>query len=134
MVETGNPNQWGTTHPPRQQLEQDIAERNLYVVLDVDKIRGVFYFLIGEDPSYQVIYQGAWHSEQPYGTIHRIAGSGGGILKAAVDYCSQKIGYLRIDTHQDNLVMQRAVQKAGFKPCGIIYISDGSPRIAYDRI
>lgn len=134
MAQTGNPYQWGTTHPPRRQLERDIEDRKLYVILDGGNIRGVFYFYIGDDPTYQTIYEGAWHSDQPYGTIHRIAGSGGGILKAAVDYCSQKIGYLRIDTHRDNLVMQRAVQKAGFQPCGIIYIADGSPRLAYDRI
>ena len=42
------------------------------------------------------------------------------------------IDYLRIDTHEDNHVMQQAVQKLGFRKCGIIHIADGTPRIAYD--
>ena len=40
---------------------------------------------------------------------------------------------LRIDTHQDNKVMQHVVEKHGFTRRGIIYIADGSPRIAYER-
>ena len=26
MAETGNPNQWGTTHPPKDQLVEDIRQ------------------------------------------------------------------------------------------------------------
>lgn len=133
MAAHGNPSQWGTTHPPRQQLEQDIAEGNLYVVTAGDTIHGVFFFLIGPDPTYFEIENGAWHADRPYGTIHRIAGDGsGGILHTAVEFGKQRTDYLRIDTHEDNIVMQRAVEKQGFRRCGIIYIADGSPRIAYD--
>lgn len=133
MAAHGNPGQWGTTHPPRQQLEQDIAEGNLYVVTAGDTIHGVFFFLIGPDPTYSYIENGAWHADRPYGTIHRIAGDGsGGILHTAVEFGKQRTDYLRIDTHEDNIVMQRAVEKQGFRRCGIIHLADGSPRIAYD--
>ncbi len=133
MAEHGNPNQWGKTHPPVEQLEKDIAAGNLYVVTAEEMIHGVFFFLIGPDPTYSYIENGAWHADRPYGTIHRIAGDGsGGILGAAVEFCRGRIDYLRIDTHHDNVVMQRAVEKQGFRRCGIIYIADGSPRIAYD--
>lgn len=135
MASTGNPNQWGTTHPPVEQLQEDIGQGRLYVVQNETGIHGVFYFFIGEDPTYSDIYNGAWHREEEYGTIHRIAGDGsGGILRAAVEYCSSRIGYLRIDTHGDNRVMQNALKKLGFRPCGTIYVSDGTPRIAYDRV
>ena len=30
--------------------------------------------------------------------------------------------------------MQHVVTKHGFKPCGIIYTDDGTPRIAFDRL
>ena len=134
MAATGNPNQWGKTNPPLEQLKKDIENKLLFVVADECGIHGVFYFYIGVDPTYHYIEDGAWHWNTPYGTIHRIAGDGsGGILKTAVEFCSGKIDHLRIDTHHDNLVMQKAVQKAGFRRCGIIYIADGSPRIAYDR-
>ncbi len=135
MARTGNPNQWGTTNPPQAQLEQDIKEGNLYAVCDEARVCGVFFFAVGEDPTYQTIYYGDWHSGEQYGTIHRIASDGsGGILKACVDYCWQLCPYLRIDTHEDNRVMQKAVSKLGFRRCGIIYIADGTSRIAYDRI
>lgn len=135
MASTGNPNQWGKTNPPKAKLVQDIAQGHLYVITDGNVIHGVFYFFIGEDPTYAEIYDGSWHSDSPYGTIHRIAGDGsGGILRTAVEFGKQHIDYLRIDTHEDNKVMQSAVEKQGFRRCGIIYIEDGSPRIAYDRI
>ena len=130
MAENGNPNQWGKYHPPAEQLLQDISEGKLFAVTAVDVIHGVFFFWIGEDPTYQTI-EGAWRSDTPYGTIHRIAGDGsGGILKTAVAYGKEKIGHLRIDTHEDNHVMQSAVTKLGFQRRGIIYLEDGSPRIA----
>lgn len=134
MADHGNPNQWGTSHPPKDQLLKDIQLGDLYVITGEEDIHGVFYFSIGEDPTYAAI-DGAWRADTPYGTIHRIAGDGsGGILKTAVEFGSSKINHLRIDTHEDNTVMQRAVVKQGFYRCGIIYISDGTPRIAYDRL
>ena len=41
MVKTGNPTQWGTTHPPKAQLEEDITLRRLYVVKGEGEIVGV---------------------------------------------------------------------------------------------
>jgi len=135
MAQTGNPNQWGNHHPPRTMLIEDIQDGNLYVLENETGIHGVFAFLLGEDPTYRTIYKGRWRSEQPYGTIHRIAGDGsGGILATCVKHCLCIIPHLRIDTHHHNVVMQNAIQKQGFQKCGIIYLQDGSPRIAYDKI
>ena len=135
MARTGNPTQWGTTHPPKAQLEEDITLRRLYVVKGEGKIVGVFYFCVEEDPTYAEIFEGSWQENSPYGVIHRIASDGsGGIVKAAVEFALARISHLRIDTHADNRVMQRAVEKVGFTRRGIIYIADGTPRIAYDLI
>lgn len=135
MANNGNPNQWGKTNPSTAQLRQDIAQNRLFVITDGESIHGVFYFWVGEDPTYKRIDGGAWRSDTPYGTIHRIAGDGfGGILKTAVTYAEGIIGHLRIDTHEDNHVMQGAVTKLGFQRRGIIYLDDGSPRIAYDSL
>lgn len=135
MAETGNPNQWGKSHPPVKQLVSDIAEDKLYVITDNSGIHGVFYFHVGTDPTYAKIFGGAWRSDTPYGTIHRIAGDGsGGILNTAVAFGKSQINHLRIDTHEDNKVMQRAVEKQGFQRQGEIITDDGTPRIAYDLI
>ena len=135
MVETGNPTQWAGGYPQRELLEEDIANGGLYVVTEGERLCGVFYFVIGPDPTYAIIENGAWHSEKPYGTIHRIAGDGtGGVFTVALDFCRGQIDYLRIDTHEDNKVMQHVVTKHGFRACGIIYTDDGTPRIAFDRL
>ena len=87
------------------------------------------------DPTYAVIEDGSWMSDGIYGTIHRIASDGsGGIVRAAVEFGKTKCSHLRIDTHKDNLVMQHVVEKLGFSRRGIIYVSDGSPRIAYEMV
>ena len=133
MVQTGNPNQWGTTYPPHEWLVDDIRQGLLYVIVSAENIHGVFYFYVGEDPTYGYIEDGVWKYADPYGTIHRIASDGsGGILKTAVAFCLKMINHIRIDTHHDNIVMQRAVTKLGFERSGIIYLADGDPRIAYE--
>ena len=135
MIETGNPTQWAGGYPQRELLEQDIANGGLYVVTEETGICGVFYFVIGPDDTYTIIENGAWNSDKTYGTIHRIAGNGtGGVFGAALEFCRSQIDYLRIDTHEENKVMQHVVTKHGFKACGIIYTDDGTPRIAFDRM
>ena len=54
--------------------------------------------------------------------------------RPALITCSEKINYLRIDTHEDNQPMQDAVLRYGFRKCGIIHIRDGSKRVAFDYI
>jgi len=135
MAETGKPKQWGKTTPQSSQLEDDIQKELLFIMVHEEIIHGVFYFYIGSDPTYGVIEDGQWRSDTPYGTIHRIAGDGsGGVLAAAVNFGKERINHIRIDTHHDNKIMQRAVVKYGFRRSGIIYLENGSPRIAYDLL
>lgn len=135
MRENGNPHQWNGGYPGRTLLERDMEQESLFVMESQRVIHGVFFFSLAPDPTYAEIFEGQWHAERPYGIIHRIAGDGsGGILRAAVEFGKKQADYLRIDTHEDNHVMQSAVQKQGFRRCGIIHLADGSPRIAYDLI
>lgn len=134
MRQSGNPNQWGTDKPKKEWLEQDIEKGNLYVgENDSGEIHFVFAFILGADPTYSYIEDGSWPSDEPYGTIHRIASDGtvSGVVKMAVEYGKSIISNIRIDTHEDNKTMQHVVEKLGFERCGIIYIEDGTPRIAY---
>ena len=134
MAQTGNPNQWGKDRPPEKTLEKDISEGNLYVLTRDGIIHGVFAFLLGEDPTYGYI-DGAWRSNTPYGTIHRIASDGsGGVLKAAVAFCSGICPHIRIETHRDNHIMRERITRNGFQECGIIYLENGDPRIAYELL
>lgn len=133
MAENGNPTQWGKTNPPVDRLRKDIEEEKLYVVEDESGIHGVFFYTVGADPTYGFIEDGNWTQDVPYGTIHRIAGDGTGrILRTAVEFAKSQCPYVRIDTHENNHVMHGGLKKLGFRRCGIIYIADGSQRIAYD--
>lgn len=136
MRKTGNPNQWKNGFPPEELLLNDISAGNLYVLKQEATIHAVFFFAIGEDPTYKKIEDGTWLSDTEYGVIHRVASDGEikGVLSMIVDFCSQKTSHLRIDTHRDNQIMQRAIVKNGFQKRGIIYTASGSPRIAYERI
>ena len=134
MRKTGNMHQWDGGYPQREILEDDIKKDRLYV-FDNDGIEGVFVFFIGEDPTYNYI-EGEWLSSEEYGVFHRVANGGKlkGMVKQMMDFASPYTTHLRIDTHEDNSVMQHVLEKNGFKKCGIIYLENGDPRIAYEKI
>jgi RimJ/RimL family protein N-acetyltransferase len=134
MRANGNPNQW-IAYPSKNLLEEDIKTGVSYVIESNSNVCGTFVFSIGEDPTYQVIKNGSWLNGEPYGTIHRIASDGTqkGIFKTVEEFCFQQIQNVRVDTHEDNKIMQHLLEKSGFTKCGIIYTHDGSPRIAYQK-
>ena len=129
----GNATQWGDGYPGEAVLRRDIEQKNSYVILENGTIVGTFFFIIGEEPNYRVIWDGKWNLDIPYGTIHRVASDGTtrGVARACFDFCSRQIDYLRIDTHRDNQSMQAAILKYGFRKCGIIRVENGSERLAF---
>lgn len=135
MAETGNPNQWGNYKPAREQIENDILQGKHYACEENSEIVAVFFFDTNPDPTYTVIYNGAWPNDKPYGVVHRIASAGK--VKGAGSFCLQwafsQCGNLRIDTHKDNKVMQHTLAKNGFQYCGVIHLENGDPRIAFQK-
>ena len=141
MAEHGNPNQWGPTNwPPEELIHSDIQNRNSYVCLnDEGIVIGTFYFTHGKDiePTYSNITEGAWLDSSPYGVVHRIAADGSerGIGSFCISWAFEQCGHLRIDTHGDNTVMQHLLKKLGFVHCGTIYVEeDNYPRLAFEKI
>ncbi|MBQ6951154.1 MAG: GNAT family N-acetyltransferase [Clostridia bacterium] len=132
MRSTGNMNQWINGYPQREMLEEDIQKQQLFVLESETGLHGVFAFILGEDPTYGYI-DGAWPNAKPYGTIHRIASDGTvkGFVSLAKGFAMQYTDEIRVDTHHDNHTMQHVVEKNGFRRCGIIYLENGDPRIAY---
>ena len=140
MAEHGNPNQWGPTNwPPEDLIRQDIRNGTGYVcVNDAEKVIGSFFFIHGKDvePTYLDITDGAWHDDSPYGVVHRIAGDGSekGIGTFCINWAYEQCGHLRMDTHGDNTVMQNLLRKLGFVHCGTIYVvEDDYPRLAFEK-
>ena len=131
----GNPDQWGDSNPAVSVVENDIKTGSSYVMAEDDESYGVFALVIGTEPAYERIEDGAWLNDAPYATIHRVAGSGKqkGIVRHCLSFCESKIPNIRIDTHACNYIMQHLLESSGYQRCGIIYVADGSPRIAYQK-
>jgi hypothetical protein len=133
MADNGNSTQWADTYPNHEILKKDIQSEQLFVYIENNIIHGVFVFIIGPEATYSYIENGTWKNEDLYGTIHRIASDGvvKGVFSQCVDFCKERIPNLRIDTHNDNHTMQHLIKKRGFEKCGIIYVQNGTSRIAY---
>lgn len=132
MIEAGNPTQWGHFYPSVELIEEDIARDACKVLYDETGIHGVFAVFQDEDPTYAKI-EGEWLNDEPYATMHRLAGDGTvhGLFNCASDYCKGVAANVRVDTHDDNQIMQRLFEKNGYKKCGVIYVNDGTPRVAF---
>ncbi len=135
MRENGNPTQWNGSYPDKETLLGDIDKKHLFVCEEADsgELYGCFALIGGDDPTYAYI-EGKWKSAAPYAAIHRIASNGTkkGVFCECVRYARTKYDHLRVDTHEDNIPMQRAILKNGFEYTGIIYLENGSPRMAYE--
>ena len=135
MRENGNPTQWKGDYPNEFDAEEDIKKGIGYVCVDGQEVVGVFAFIPGVDPTYVHIYDGEWLDDKPYSVIHRIAVSaqGNGVAGFCFQECFARCKNLKIDTHEDNLPMQKALLKNGFQYCGIIYLENGENRLAYQK-
>lgn len=136
MQANGNPNQWINGYPAEDFILQEIEDGHCYACeSEDDEIVGTFCFIMGNDPTYTYIEDGEWLNEEPYAVIHRMASNGKvkGISDECLKWCFSQCKNIRVDTHHDNLVMQNILIKNGFKRCGIIYVKNGTPRIAFQK-
>ena len=134
--------QWQDGYPQSDDIIQDINQGKSYVIEDT-KIIGTMYFAIEDEPTYHII-DGAWKTaNQPYAVIHRIVvdenhkgqNIAHQLLEYAIHECQHNhIHSIRIDTHEDNLSMQRFLTKHGFEACGQITLLSGASRIAFEKI
>lgn len=135
MADHGNPTQWPPEYPSKELVTQNMAEGHLYVCTADERIAAVFYYRSGEDPDYKIIHDGQWLDDSPYGVVHRITSDGS--VRGAASFCLnwawKQCGNLRIDTHENNVVMQNLLKKNGFLYCGIVYIKGGEERLAYQK-
>lgn len=133
MKSYGNASQWSGAYPNHDDVLIDIKNNNAYSVIENDEVVAYFAFIIGEEKTYGYIENGEWLNNNAYGTIHRIASNNKvhNVFGVVLDYCLDKIDNVRIDTHPDNVVMRHVIEKYNFNYCGIIYVEDGTPRLAY---
>jgi len=137
MRENGNMTQWADGYPSRETIFEDINNNHGFLCTNDGGVVGYFCLMVGDNPdaNYNVIEAGQWLDDKPYGVIHRLASGrkAKGIAQAAFDFAFTQIGNIRVDTHHDNVPMQRFLKKHDFAYCGIIYVSDGTPRDAFQK-
>lgn len=136
MREQGNSGQWVNGYPTENYIIEEISAEHSFVCENENsELVGTFCFIIGDDPTYREIFDGKWLNDAPYGAVHRVASSGKekGVAEACFNWCFTQCRNIKVDTHRDNKVMQNVLTKLGFQYCGIIYVSNGSERLAYQK-
>ncbi|OON97704.1 MAG: hypothetical protein ATN31_01225 [Candidatus Epulonipiscioides saccharophilum] len=134
-------NQWQGIYPNQESVIEDSKVGNGYIYEQDGIVKAYFFLVFDEDPTYKQIYQGKWKTPKQYGVIHRIVvgmkyrreGIAEKIFHYAIEQARQKNSNLRIDTHKDNIPMQKLIEKNLFEYCGIIHLADGSERLAYEK-
>ena len=137
MRKNGNTVQWVNGYPSEDLIRQDIAQDRAFVVEEDGVVEAVFCYLAGRhvEPTYAVVYGGAWPDDAPYGVIHRLASSGKlrGVMGLCADWALSRCPVLRVDTHESNATMRAAMARLGFTECGTIILGDETPRIAFQK-
>ena len=137
--------QWQNGYPDRVAIVADIEDGVGLVAESAEGVDAYCAAIFGDEPTYTRIDNGKWltDSDSRYVVVHRLAvadrckrqGVATEILRQ-VETLARERGYcsFRIDTHHDNLYMQTICQRLDFVRCGVIYVSDGTPRIAYEKV
>ncbi|MDU5776759.1 MAG: GNAT family N-acetyltransferase [Clostridium perfringens] len=134
--------QWQDGYPAKEDLRRDIESGNSYVLTNKDEIIATTVISLEGESTYNSIFNGEWITNEEYIVMHRVAVhdkyKGKGIFKELIKEAeslalNKGIFSIKIDTHRDNISMQRAVVKNNFKRCGIIYLEDRSERIAFEK-
>jgi len=136
MRESGNNIQWTNGYPSKELMLESIEKGLNYLICNNNEIVATFDFIIDDDPNYSFIENGNWLNDEKYGVIHRLASNGKakGVAQFCFEWCFSQFPNIRIDTHESNLPMQKVLEKLGYQKCGIIYVSDGTPRLAFQLV
>lgn len=136
MRESGNTVQWTNGYPSKGLMLESIEKGYNFLIINDNEVVATFDFIIGDDPNYSLIENGAWLNDEKYGVVHRLASNGKakGVAQFCFEWCFQLFPNIRIDTHETNVAMQKVLERLGYQKCGIIYVADGTPRLAYQKI
>ncbi len=145
LIHELNINQWVNGYPAREDIERDIREGHTKkLIRDDGALVATAYLSFDPDPNYEVLVEGNWKNDEPHGVLHRIAVDpemrGQGIAGILIKLCIEEVlahglKDVRVDTHEENIPMRRALEKAGFVSCGIVrlpYTTD--LRVAYEYV
>lgn len=134
--------QWQNGYPNYNVIKKDIDNDESYVIEEDGRILATSMITFKEQTAYNSIQEGKWLSNGEYATIHRIAVDnnykGYGLATKMMAYIEQlcldnNIYSIKVDTHAQNVPMQKLLEKRGFVYCGIVALSDGD-RVAFEKL
>ncbi|MGL5978264.1 MAG: GNAT family N-acetyltransferase [Erysipelotrichaceae bacterium] len=132
--------QWQNGYPNMDVIRGDIQAKTSYVVEMDGDIVASFFLSFDIDPTYAVVHGGAWQGDDPYAVIHRYvianrakaSGISHRIMVDIKQLCTQEeIHEIRIDTHEDNRIMQGMLLREGFQKVGTIHLATQETRLAF---
>lgn len=136
--------QWQDGYPDAAAALADMQNGTGRVLEENGLLLATAAVYVGHEPTYDSIYNGKWQTKaRTYSIIHRIAvapeARNKGAASRLVAFCAEIAGAagvssMRCDTHPDNAVMRRTLEKNGYTLCGTIYLADGAVRVGYERI
>lgn len=136
-------NQWQNNYPNYETIKNDINNGESYVLIENNNIIATIAVSFEGESTYSKIYNGDWLTNDRYAVIHRVAVDnsykGLGISSKIIKYVEllcldKKVSSIKVDTHEQNMSMQKLLEKNSFVYCGKIYLEDGSSRIAFEKI
>lgn len=134
--------QWQAEYPSYRDIEADIEQESFYLLKEQEAILACANLSLDKDPFYDEI-EGDWLQNGVYASIHRLAVAKAfrhqGCSRMFLSLLEEKardLGALslRIDTHQKNEAILHILKKAKYHYCGIVYVEDQSPRLAFEKI
>ena len=139
--------QWQDGFPDRETLLEDVAAGGCWLFTHDGAAAGMICLYTRPEPDYDVI-DGAWRTDgTAYATIHRAAVKaayrGRGLADEMFQLCEdlalgRGYGSVRVDTHPDNRVMRRLLERRGYALCGRITLARSTEsdrrRLGYEKV
>jgi len=135
--------QWQDDYPNEEIIREDIVNGYGYVLECKGKMVGTVALSFDGEPWYDNIYDGKWITNEKFLVIHRLAVSddvrgtdaASDIMRQAEKLCVLRgVRSIKIDTHEDNVIMQKFIKKNGFEYCGMVILGSEGERLCFEKI
>jgi len=143
-LKSQNVNQWQNGVPNEGMIVEDVKAGYGYVMENIhNEIVATASLSFDGEPWYEDIQGGNWLSTGPFLVIHRMAvredvrGT-----TVASDYLalvqqlakSRGVNSIKIDTHPENIPMQKLLEKNGYTYCGTVILGKEGVRYGYEKL
>lgn len=124
LMEADNNTQWDNSYPTCDDFKKDIDNKNLYVLIDEDILKGFICINQEEAAEYKDL---KWSHDKEFLVVHRMAvnahyrkrGIGNKLLNYADDLARKNgVTLIKTDTYSLNKKMNNLFKKSGYKKVG----------------